>query len=102
MSTFQVILTWLGLVALLAVEFFLANVPGLRFLVPFIGIFMAILVALTFMRLASDRGLVPVFAIAGLFWLCVLLGLGTLDSFTRHDIPAPQLTFSSEPANSHG
>ncbi len=68
--------------------------PGLRGAGPFIGLGMAALVALTFMRLGKGRGLVPVFAVAGMFWLCVLLGLGTLDPFTRHDIPAGTLTGS--------
>ena len=59
-----------------------------RGVVPFIGCGMAVLVALTFMRLGRDRGLPPIFAMAGVFWLLIILGLGNLDSFTRHDIPA--------------
>jgi molybdopterin-containing oxidoreductase family iron-sulfur binding subunit len=48
--------------------------------------------ALTFMRLGSSRGLTPAFALAGVFWLCILIGLGSLDSFTRHDIGISALT----------
>jgi cytochrome c oxidase subunit 4 len=80
------LLVWFVLLILLALEFGAAYLPVLREVVPFIGAGMAVLVALTFMRLGSSRGLVPIFAIAGLFWVCIMLGLGGLDSFTRHDI----------------
>ena len=92
MTPRPVFLTWFGLLLLLAVEFLLARLPATRGIVPFVGIAMALLVALTFMRLGSSRGLVPVFALAGVFWLCVMLGLGSLDSFTRHDIPVSART----------
>lgn len=95
MTTLQAGLVWLLLLALIVVEFALAFVPAARAAVPFIGIAAAAVVALTFMRLGSSRGLTPIFAIAGVFWLCVLFGLGTLDPFTRHDVPAPTLTESS-------
>ncbi len=82
-----VTLTWLGLLGLMGAELLLSRFAATREVVPFVGIAMAVLVALTFMRLGSSRGLVPVFALAGVFWLCVMLGLGALDSFTRHDVP---------------
>ena len=78
---------WAGLLLLLALEFVAARLPFLRAAVPAFGIAMAAIVALTFMRLAKARGLVPVFALASLFWLAVMLGLGSLDPFTRHDVP---------------
>ena len=87
MSVGATIVTWFGLVVLLGIELLLASFSVTRGIVPFVGIGMALLVSLTFMRLGSSRGLVPVFALAGTFWLCVMLGLGSLDSFTRHDIP---------------
>ena len=90
------VLVWLALLAMVGVELLLARLPSVRAAVPFVGIGMALLVALTFMRLGSSRGLVPVFALAGAFWLCVMLGLGSLDSFTRHDMPA---TMRTEPGN---
>ncbi len=86
MSLLSTVLIWLGLLLLLAMEFAAAYSPMLRRVVPFIGLGMAILVALTFMRLGSSRGLVPIFAVAGVFWICVMIGLGGLDPFTRHDI----------------
>ncbi len=87
MSPGATLLTWLGLLVLVATELVLASFSVTRGIVPFVGIGMALVVCLTFMRLGSSRGLVPVFALAGVFWLCVMLGLGSLDSFTRHDIP---------------
>ncbi len=94
MTLLSAALVWLALLGLLLLEFVLAYMPSVRSAVPFIGLTMAALVALTFMRLGKGRGLVPVFAVAGMFWLCVLLGLGTLDPFTRHDIPVGTLTGS--------
>ena len=87
MTPVATVLTWLGLIALVGCEFLLSRFAATSGVVPFVGIGMAVLVALTFMRLGSSRGLMPVFALAGVFWLCIMLGLGSLDSFTRHDIP---------------
>lgn len=83
----RALLVWLLLMALLAVEFALSMFAASRPVVPFVGIGMAAIVALTFMRLGSARGLPAVFAVAGMFWLAVLLGLGSLDPLTRHDVP---------------
>ena len=90
MRTVPVILTWLLLLLLLAAEFLAARLPATAPAVPFIGLGMAVIVALTFMRLGSSRGLMPIFAVAGTFWLCVMIGLGSMDSFTRHDISSDQ------------
>ncbi len=89
MRTLWTVLVWLVLLGLLALEVVAAYLPAIRGATPFIGIGMAVLVALTFMRLGSSRGLVPLFALAGVFWIVVMLGLGSLDSFTRRDIPVP-------------
>ena len=85
------LLVWLALVLGVAAEILAARLgwPGVA---PFIGIALAVLVALTFMQLGSSTGLVPVFALVGVFWLCVLLGLGGLDAATRTDVPVPQHT----------
>ena len=96
MTAFATIVTWLALLVLVGIEFVLSRVAVMRGILPFIGIGMAVLVALTFMRLGHSRGLVPVFAVAGVFWLCVMLGLGCLDSLTRHDIFVSPMTDSSE------
>jgi cytochrome c oxidase subunit IV len=87
MTLLSAVLVWLGLMVLLALEYVSAYLPPVSGAVPFIGICMAVIVALTFMRLASSRGLVTIFAMAGVFWMLVMMGLGSMDSFTRHDIP---------------
>jgi cytochrome c oxidase subunit IV len=86
MTLISTLLVWLGLLLLLVLEFAAAYSPAMRGGAPFIGIAMAIIVALTFMRLGNSRGLPTIFAAAGVFWLIIILGLGGLDSFTRHDV----------------
>ena len=48
---------------------------------------MVVLIALNFMRLRSGSDLSRIFAIAGLFWVLVLFGLGGADLFRRRDEP---------------
>ncbi len=83
------LLVWVVLVLGVLAELLAARI-GQQGAAAFIGIGLALLVALTFMRLGSSTGLVPVFAVAGVFWLCVLLGLGSMDAMTRHNISVPQ------------
>ena len=92
----RLLAVWAVLMALVGVEFIAARVVWLRAINPAMGLGMAVLVALTFMRLGQGRGLVPVFALASLFWLGVMLGLGSLDSFTRHDVNVGQRTEAAE------
>ncbi len=87
MKARPVLIVWLLLMLLLGVELLAAWMPGGSFLAPFVGIGMAILVAMTFMGLPGTPGVGAIFAVAGIFWLCVLMGLGSLDSATRHDVP---------------
>ena len=91
MRAASALLVWFALLLGVAAEFLAARLgyPGVA---PFIGIALAVLVALTFMQLGSSTGLVPVFALVGVFWLCVLLGLGGLDAATRTDIVVVQRT----------
>ena len=84
--------TWLVLLILLGLEFLLSGAPGLYFVPPAIGLVMAAVVALVFMRLAQMRGAAAIFATAGVFWLLTLLITGSLDPLTRHDIPVPMRT----------
>ena len=86
------ILVWALLLVLLGAELGAAYLPGGRFLTVAIGVGMAVLVSMTFMRLPNTGGLSAMFAMAGAFWLAVLLATGALDPATRHDIPAPQRT----------
>jgi caa(3)-type oxidase subunit IV len=61
---------------------------------------MVLLVAAGFMHVLKGSQLTRIFATTGLFWLLILLGLGGIDFFARHDYPAPLLSQSSvsEPA----
>ncbi len=83
----RAVLVWLLLLALLAIEFGLSRMGTVGQAVPLVGMAMAVIVAMTFMRLGNARGLPTVFALAGMFWLAVLFGLGSLDPLTRHDVP---------------
>ncbi|MDR3533503.1 MAG: hypothetical protein P4L90_23455 [Rhodopila sp.] len=80
------LLIWLGLLLAAALEFgvsFLAIPQGVRpiLILPSIG--MAVLVALGFMRLLTAPDIAKSFAIGGIFWLTVLLGLAMTDPMTR-------------------
>jgi caa(3)-type oxidase subunit IV len=80
------ILVWLALVGLAVIEFCgsFASLPiGVRPVLALPAIMMAAVVALGFMRLASAPSTAKGFAIAGLFWLTVLLGLSMMDPMTR-------------------
>ena len=50
---------------------------------------MVLLVGLYFMRVRESGGLARFFALAAIFWLLVLLGLGSIDPMTRRDYPVP-------------
>ena len=41
------------------------------------------------MDLPRAGGTAAIFAMAGVFWLGILIGLGSVDPSTRHDIAAP-------------
>ena len=49
----------------------------------------ALLVLLFFMELVRSSGLVRAFAVAGFFWLLILLALTSADYLTRRDVSAP-------------
>ena len=74
------------LLLLLGFEIFLAGRHANLMLAPLVGLCMAGTVAFSFMRLASEGALSRIFALAAMFWLLVLLGMGSLDPATRHDI----------------
>jgi hypothetical protein len=78
---------WLLLMLLLAVEFFVGGAASMA-----IGVAMAVIVTLTYMRLARTKGVSSAFAVAAVLWLLVLLGLGSMDPATRRDIAVPTLT----------
>lgn len=80
------LLVWLGLLILAAIEFgasFLPIAVGARPFLVVPAVLMAMLVTLGYMRLLSAPQIARGFAIAGIFWLIVLLGLSSMDPLTR-------------------
>jgi caa(3)-type oxidase subunit IV len=84
------LLIWLGLLVLAAVEFGVSYLPvsaGIRPILLLPAIIMACLVSF-YMRLPSAPPIARAFAIAGVFWLTVLLGLAMMDPMTRALYPS--------------
>jgi cytochrome c oxidase subunit 4 len=87
----QLLLCWTALLVLGALEFgaaFLHIARGWRPLLLLPACCMTALVGVMFMDVRRGPALVRIFAIAGLFWLAVLLGLGMVDPLTRAVYPA--------------
>ena len=83
---------WLLLLVLGGAEFAASYLPlprGLRPLVILPGVVMVATVAIGFMEVKRGFVLVRAFAVAALFWLLVLLGLGSADPLTRTDYRVP-------------
>lgn len=81
---------WLALAGLFALELAGAltgfgHVFGGFLLVP--AAVMVALVGRFYMRIRESGGLATFFALAAVFWLLVLLGLGSIDPMTRTDYP---------------
>jgi len=82
----QALLCWLGLLLLGATEFGVSFIHFDRALRPLLmlpALAMVALVGLVFMRVRSGVAVVRGFALAGLLWLLLLLGLGSMDPMTR-------------------
>lgn len=80
------LLIWLALLAVAATEFgtsFLPIPPPVRPILMLPSVVMAVVVALGYMRLLTAPQIAQGFAIAGLFWLTVLLGMAMTDPLTR-------------------
>ncbi len=80
------LLTWAALLLAAALEFGVSFLPIPTFVRPILilpSVAMAVMVALGFMRLLSAPDIAKGFAIAGIFWLTVLLGLAMTDPLTR-------------------
>jgi cytochrome c oxidase subunit 4 len=78
--------SWLGLLALLALTVTLAYQPLGTFnavVALSIGAIKALIVADVFMELRRRGPRTLIFAGAGLFWLAILLWLGSMDFLTR-------------------
>ena len=82
--------TWIVLLVLLAIQLgasFVPFDPSLRPLLLVPAALMLAAVATMFMQIGRGPALVRVFAAAGLLWLTILLGLGSVDPLTRTDYP---------------
>ena len=91
----RVALPWLCLMVLLGVEIG-AAVLQMGSVAAYVAPVMIATVAGAFMQIGSDTPLSRIFCIAGLFWLAILVGLGSVDFLARRDIPTPQTTNSAQ------
>lgn len=84
----RLLLTWTSLMALLAIEFGASFLPLGRSVRPLLlipAVLMVATVGTLFMHIGRGITIVRLFAAAGLLWLAILLGLGSLDPLTRVD-----------------
>ena len=82
----HLLLAWALLMALLAIEFGASFLPLDRAARPLILVPAALMIAVVsvaFMELRRGPEAMRLFFAAGLLWLCILLGLGSLDPMTR-------------------
>ena len=83
-------LTWALLMALAGGEFVVSGMqmamPNRPVLLFFAGV-MVLIVAMVFMRLSSAPVVAKGFAVAGVFWLILLLGFSAADMLTRSWYP---------------
>ena len=87
-------ITWVALLLLLGLET-LAAVLHAGWLAYGLAPVMIALVAFRFMHIGQQSALTRIFALAGLFWLAILLGLGSIDYVVRRDVQAPLVTVRS-------
>jgi cytochrome c oxidase subunit IV len=85
-------IAWAALVLVLGMEILVTRVFHHSNLAPLFGFGMAGLVAMVFMDLRRSNNLTRIFAIAGVFWLIILLGMGVMDPATRKVVPVPAQT----------
>jgi hypothetical protein len=86
----QALFCRLALLLIAAPEFagsFVPLAPSRRPLLLLPAIAMVVLVGVMYMRVHCGAALVRGFALAGLVWLSLLLGLGTMDPLTRAVYP---------------
>jgi caa(3)-type oxidase subunit IV len=91
----RLVTVWLCLLALGGVEVAASFLPlphAWRPLVLVPGVLMAIVVGISFMEVKKGPPIVRAFALAALFWLLILLGLGSADPLTRKSFPVPKAT----------
>jgi cytochrome c oxidase subunit IV len=88
----RLLLVWGLLILLGGTEFAASYLPldrSWRPLVMIPGVLMVLVVAIGFMEVKKGPVLVRAFAVAGIFWLFVLLALGSADPLTRTNYYVP-------------
>lgn len=90
-------LAWIGLLILLVIEV-VGAASHAGWLAWGAAPLMVLLVACVFMHVTRASALSRIFAITGLFWAAVLLGLGSVDYVFRRVTPAPSLTSPYQPS----
>jgi hypothetical protein len=86
------LLSWILLLLLGGMEFAISFLPldrSFRPLVMIPGVLMVAVVAVSFMEVGKGPTIVRGFAVGAIFWLIVLLGLGSTDPLTRTDYQVP-------------
>ena len=81
----RLLLAWVLLMVLLAIEFGASFLPLARSARPLVLIPAVLMVGTIFMEVGRGPEIVRLFAVAALLWLSMLLGLGSLDPLTRID-----------------
>ncbi|MBO0732884.1 MAG: hypothetical protein J2P49_00905 [Methylocapsa sp.] len=80
------LLTWAVMLILVGIQYGVSRLhfaPGLRPVLLVLSVIMAALAAIVFMEIGKGPGINRLFAVASLLWLLILLGLGSMDPFTR-------------------
>ncbi len=86
----RLFITWLVLLALVAIELgvsFLPMSPDARPVILIPALAMLAIVAGVLMQIGRGPAVVRLFATAGIVWLLILLALGSLDPLTRTTYP---------------
>jgi len=84
-------LAWAVLLALLVLQV-VAALAHVGWAAGLLAPLMIGIVAFLFMDVGRASALSRIFAMAGLFWLVILVGLTSVDFLARHDYPTPMLT----------
>ncbi len=87
----RLVLAWAVLLALLVLQV-VAALAHVGWATGLLAPLMIGIVAFLFMDLGRASALSRIFAMAGLFWLVILIGLTSVDFLARHDYPTPMLT----------
>ena len=89
-SLVKLALAWVFLMAIAGAEFVVSGVRmemANRPVVLFFAAVMVVTIAFAFMHLARAPLIAKGFAVAAVFWLIVLFGMGSMDALTRNWYP---------------